>query len=358
MGERWTAFRDGATKPLDAARMDLLPHVVHLGENVWGASFKLMKMLPAHHIVESALRSGEIGPRTVIVESTSGTFGLALAVKAALVGRRLVLVTDPAMDERLCRRVGDLGASVEMCSTPSDLGEFQSVRLARLGAVRQEISDTFWPRQYDNPMNPRSYEVVADHLRQSLGRVDVLVGPVGSGGSMCGTARRLRRHDPLQAVGVDTPGSVLFGQTDRHRTLRGLGNSLLPANLDHTVFDAVHWIPADHAYRETRRLHREFALFHGPTSGAALAVARWVARRNPGAVVVVMLADQGDRYLDTVYDDDWLLRATVRDPVPSTEPRLVHRPASDDGWTWLRWGRRPLADVLAEGAAAPPRPVG
>ncbi len=331
----------------DAVTVDLLPHLVPLGANLWGASFKLMKMLPAHHIVASAMGTGEIGPDTVIVESTSGTFGLALAMKAALVGRRLMLVTDPAMDERLCRRVLDLGTTVEMCATPSARGEFQTVRLARLAAVRVRHPDTFWPRQYDNPLNPASYAVVAEHLVDRLGDVDALVGPVGSGGSMCGTAAALRAHHPhLVAIGVDTPGSVLFGQPDRVRELRGLGNSLLPGNLDHTAFDEVHWCPAGEAYRETRRLHRRHALFHGPTSGAAVAVARWWAARNPDARTVVMLPDQGDRYLDTVYDDRWLDASPQRRAAVGSGPDEVARSTGDPGWTWMRWGRRRLADVL------------
>ncbi|MFJ9712426.1 cysteine synthase family protein [Streptomyces sp. NPDC101234] len=335
---------------MDAATADLLPHVVRLGPDLWGASFKLMKMVPAHHIVNTALETGEIGPDTVVVESTSGTYGLALAVKAALIGRRLVLVTDPAMDDRLCRRVADLGATVEMCRTPSALGEYQTVRLARLAKVRERFPDHFWPRQYDNPLNPASYSIVAEHLHRRLGAVDALIGPVGSGGSMCGTAAGLRLHHPgLRAVGVDTPGSVLFGQPDQVRELRGLGNSVLPGILDHTSFDEVHWCPAGEAYRQTRRLHRANGLFHGPTSGAAVAVARWWSARNPGVRAVVMLPDQGDRYLDTVYDDSWLDADPVRRA--DGEPREVNRPAGESSWTWMRWNRRRLSDV-----AAPPGP--
>ncbi|SBT65705.1 cysteine synthase A [Micromonospora sediminicola] len=340
--------RDGGPT-VDAVTVDLAPHLVPLGPNLWGASFRLMKMLPAHHILTTAVATGEIGPDTRIVESTSGTFGLALAMKAALIGRPLTLVTDPAMDQRLCRRVADLGATVEMCATPSALGEFQTVRLARLAAVRDADPDTFWPRQYDNPLNPDSYGLVADHLVARLGGVDALIGPVGSGGSMCGTALGLRaRGCPTVAIAVDTPGSVLFGQPDRARELRGLGNSVLPGNLDHTVFDEVHWCPAAVAYRETRRLHRRHALFHGPTSGAAMAVARWWSARNPRARTVVMLPDQGDRYLDTVYDDGWLAAAPARQVSGDPEPREVGRPEADPGWTWLRWGRRPLADLRDE----------
>ena len=257
-----------AEPAVNAVTIDLLPHLVPLGPTLWGASFKLMKMLPAHHIVTTAVSTGEIGPDTMIAESTSGTFGLALAMTAALIGRRLTLVTDPAMDQRLCRRVADLGATVEMCTTPFARGEFQTVRLERLAATRARYPDNFWPRQYDNLLNAASYTVVAEHLIDRLGSVDALIGTVGSGGSMCGTTAALRRNaGQVTAIGVDTPGSVLFGQPDQVRELRGLGNSLLPGNLDHTLFDEVHWCPAAEAYRETRRLHRRDFPVPGPDFG-------------------------------------------------------------------------------------------
>jgi cysteine synthase len=338
-----------AVDAADAATMDLLPRLVPLGPHLWGASFTLMKRLPSHHIVTDAVRSGDIGPGTMIVESTSGTFGLALAMDAALIGRPLTLVTDPAMDLRLCRRVTDLGATIDMCRTPSAAGEFQTVRLARLAEIRRQHPDTFWPRQYDNPRHPASYQVLAEHLIRRLGRVDALIGPVGSGGSMCGTIAGLRAHDrAVRAIGVDTPGSVLFGQPDRARELRGLGNSVMPGNLDHTAFDEVHWCPAGTAYRETRLLHRRHALFHGPTSGAAMAVAGWWSDRHPGAQVVVMLPDQGDRYLDTVYDDAWLRAAPGRLPAEPAGPREVARPNGGFGWTWMRWQRRRLVEVVGD----------
>jgi cysteine synthase len=340
-----------ALPAVNAVTVDLLPHVVPLGPNVWGAAFRLMKMLPAHYVIAHALRSGEIGPETMIVESTSGTFGLALAMTAALVRRRLTVVTDPAMDQRLCRRLADLGAAVEICPKPSPRGEYQTVRLARLAAVRKRYPDNYWPRQYDNPLMAAAYTTVADHLVAQLGRVDALIGPVGSGGSMCGTAAGLRMYGELEAIAVDTPGSVLFGQPDQVRELRGLGNSVMPGNLDHTAFDEVHWCPPGRAYTETRRLHQRHALFHGPTSGAAMAVARWWCARHPDARTVVMLPDQGDRYLDTVYNDAWLDAEPHRRPSAALAPREVTRPAGGPGWTWMRWRRRRLAEAVADPAA-------
>lgn len=334
-----------AQAPTDAVAMDLLPALISLGDGLWGASFKLMKMLPADRILAEAARSGVLAPGSPIVESTSGTFGLALAIKAALTGRPLTLISDPAMDARLCRRVRDLGATVEICTTPSPTGEFQTVRLARLAAFQERHPDSFWPRQYDNPQNPASYAVVADHVVRQLGQVDAVVGAIGSGGSMCGTVTALRRlGQQVAAIGVDTPGSILFGHPDRPRELRGLGNSVLPGNLDHTVLDEIHWCPPGLAYASTRRLHRGHALFHGPTSGAALVAAQHWAARHPDTRTVVLLPDQGDRYLDTVYDDAWLDAEPHRRR--REQPQQVDAPTAATGWTWMAWRRRSLVQVL------------
>jgi cysteine synthase len=333
----------------------LLPRVVRLTPNLYGAAFTLMKLVPARYILRRAAAAGELGPDTTIVETTSGTFGLALAMQAALLRRRFTLVTDPVIDANLRRRLTDLGARVVVCERPAETGGYQEARLRRLAAIRAADPDTFCPEQYANPDNPAAYAVVAEHLRATVGAVDCVVGSVGSGGSMCGTVRALRSHDPaVRAIGVDTHRSVLFGPPDGHRELRGLGNSLMPPNLDHAVFDEVHWCTAAEAYTATRRLHRFHALFQGPTSGAAYLAARWWADRNPHARCVVLLPDEGYRYQATVYDDDWLARNGHAASVPPDGPVDAAAPPPDgDRWTRLDWNRRTYADVV--GSAPPTR---
>jgi cysteine synthase A len=207
--------------------------------------------------------------------------------------------------------------------------------------------------QYDNPCNPGAYSPFASQLVEELGHIDCLVGSVGSGGSMCGTARYLRELFPeLVAIGVDTHGSVLFGQPDGPRPLRGLGNSLLPANLDHQVFDEVHWVTCAEAYLATRRLHRETALFCGGTSGAAWMVAADWARRHPRARVVCIFPDDGFRYTETIYNDAHLAASgLLLDTLPEG-PREVLTPTdAGPGWSFLRWGRRTYADVMGHAPA-------
>lgn len=331
-----------------------IPRLVRLGPNLYGVCFTLMKLIPARFILRRAAGAGLLGPDTVIVETTSGTFGLALAMQAVHMDRRLVLVSDPVIDERLYRRLTDLGAVVERVPAEAGarVGGFQAARLERLAEIRAGLPASFCPEQYSNPDNPRSYALVAELLMERLGHVDCVVGTVGSGGSMCGTVSHLRSVEPgCRAIGVDTHGSVLFGQPDGPRQLRGMGMSVLPANLDHRVFDSVHWCAASAAHLATRELHRRHALFMGPTSGAAYLVARWWAQRNPGALTVVMMPDEGYRYQDTVYDDGWLASVGQRDlPLPA-EPKPVDLASAADGeWTAFDWGRRSYDEVMAVSA--------
>ena len=336
-----TAFEEAT----DAYR---LPRLVRLGPNLYGAAFTLMKMVPARHIIRKALADGQIGPDTVVIETTSGTFGLALAMQAVHIGRRLVLVSDPVIDERLYRRLTALGAVVDRVPAAAGAvpGGFQRARLDRLDELRTEHESTFCPEQYSNPENPRSYASVAELFVESLGQVDCVVGPVGSGGSMSGTVRYVRSVLPeCRAVGVDTQHSILFGHPDGKRELRGLGMSLMPANLDHTTFDDVHWVSAAAAYRSTRDLYARHALFMGPTSGASFRVADWYARTHPDRLTVVMLPDEGYRYTDTVYDDAWLAAQGHLVAAPA-EPEVVTDPTvpADGGWQSFHWARQ---DALA-----------
>lgn len=330
---------------VDAAQR---PRLVRLAPNLYAAVFTLMKIVPARFILDQARRRGELDDSTVVVETTSGTFGLALAMQTALMDLPLILVSDPVVDDRLYRRLTDLGATVERVTESAPTGGYQATRLERVAQIQRTLPRTFCPRQYENPDNPRSYALVAESIIEDVGRVDCLVGPVGSGGSMSGTVRYLRSLSPeCRAVGVDTHGSVLFGQPDGHRELRGLGNSLIPPNLEHEAFDEVHWVSAAEAYLATVALHRERAMFMGPTSGAAALVARWWAERNPDALTVVMLPDEGHRYADTVHDAGWLAEHVPNDARLPAGPLVLSAPhETAPSWSTFAWNRRTRDEVV------------
>lgn len=324
------------------------PRILRLGPNLHAACFALMKLLPARFMLDRAEDDGRLAPGGRIVETTSGTFGLALALLAALRGYGLTLVTASSLvDAAFARRLEQLGARLLVVEDRAGSGA-QAERLARLRALLAEQPEAFWPRQYDNPDNVLSYARLAELALGALGRIDCLVGGVGSGGSLCGTARVLRCLFPeVRVVAVDTHRSCLFGHAPGPRLLRGLGNSILPANLEHGLVDEVHWVGALPAFAAARRLYCTHGLYMGPSSGAAWLVADWWARREPEATILVILPDEGHRYRDSLYDDAWLARLEGWPPVEQPAPVALERvEAGGEGdWTFLAWGGRALSRV-------------
>ena len=325
-----------------------LPQILKLERGLYAASFSLMKLMPAKFILDRMRDEGRLRPGSRVVETTSGTFGLALAILCSLRGYKFTMVSDPVVDGRLRRRLEELGTTVDIVHEPAPVGGYQRARMERLRKIQQDHPDSFWPSQYDNPQNPGAYARFAELLTSAVGRVDCLVGTVGSGGSMCGTSASLRLLFPeLRAIGVDTTHSVLFGQADGPRLVRGLGNSLMPKNLDHSTFDEVHWLDAPASFGATRQLHRSTGLFAGGTSGPAYLVGRWYARAHPDQTTVVILPDEGHRYQDTVYDDDWLGRNNLRAPLPEAPREVIHpQDGSTGAWSCLAWKRRTYEQVM------------
>ncbi|WP_199201576.1 pyridoxal-phosphate dependent enzyme [Mesorhizobium sp. 131-3-5] len=326
------------------------PRIVEMRNGLYGASFFLMKLLPARFMLERAAEQGLLSSGATICESSSGTFGLALAMLAVQHGYKLVLVSDWSIDRHLHRRLVELGAHVDIVEVPHPSGGFQQARLNRLAEHLKEIPGSYWPSQYSNVDNPLAYAKFAELIIDRLGKIDCLVGTVGSGGSMCGTAEYLRTVFPdLYSIGVDTPNSVLFGQPGGNLVdLSGLGGEMVPSNIDHRHFDEVHWLTSAEVFRATHELHRNYGMFMGPTSGAAFKVADWWLRNNPGNKVVTIFPDEGHSYVETAYDKDWLSSVPGWSGPVREEPFFVTAPTEKlNGWSSYVWGRRTLDEVLS-----------
>lgn len=312
--------------------------------------FRLMKLVPAKYIVNQALERGELDPGGLVLETSSGTFALGLGIVCCERSLPFVIFSDPVIDRDLRNHLEFLGGEVCILETPAKVGGYQQARLDALHARLQRSPGAYWTRQYSNPDNRRAYHAVADRLVAGLGaRRLTLVGSVGSGGSTCGLIERLREHDPAtKLIGVDTFGSVLFGQPDGARKLRGLGNSLLPSNLDHSHFDEIHWVGADAGFNAARNLLRKEALYVGPTTGAAWLVANWRSALHPDETVVFLGADEGYRYASTVFDSDWLMANGLHPdgPLPEAPTEAVHPAHARGAWARFPWRRRMLAEVM------------
>jgi len=328
------------------------PRLAALAPNLIAAAFPLMKLMPARYILDRAVADGAFQAGMRIIETTSGTFGMALALLSAARGYRLTLVSASSLvDANYKARLDDLGAQMIITQDPAGNGG-QQERLQRLNQIRREGPNWFWPRQYDNPGNALAYARLAEQLVRTVGEIDCLVGCVGSGGSLCGTGLFLRAVFPhLAVIAVDTHRSILFGHPAGKRLLRGLGNSILPGNLRHELIDEVHWVGAYPAFSEARRLLREHGIFQGPTSAAAALVGKWTASTRPGARIAVIMPDEGHRYADTVFDDGWLGALPGWPCSPPTAPRelTMVEPGSEADWTRLKWARRSLDQVVHDG---------
>lgn len=189
-----------------------------------------MKDRVALYMIEQAEARGVLQAGGVIAESSSGTMAEGLARVGALRGYEVIIVTDPRIDPITQAKLESLGARLEIVDTYHPDGGWQLSRLQRLREVLDTHPGAFWPRQYDSPDNAGAYETSEQEILEELGdRVAALVGPVGSGGSLCGTARALRRRlKSLRVVAVDAVGSALFHQPDRRRLQSGHGNSIIP----------------------------------------------------------------------------------------------------------------------------------
>ena len=323
------------------------PTLLALPHGLTAAVFPLMKVFPAYACVRDAERTGRLDRSTMIVESSSGTMALGLALVCRWAQYNLTVVGDASCDPLVRLRLRELGADVAQVTPESGAGNAQRARLDKVADVCASQPNSWWVNQYDNPSNQRAYASLARHIARTLGRIDGLVGTVGSGGSVCGMARVLRETFPdLAVIGVDTFGSVLFGQADRPRTLRGLGNSIMPANLDHTLFDEVHWVTAAEAFTATRMLHRETGLFRGGTSGACWLVARDWAARHPRSMTLCLFADDGHRYVSSIYDDEYLARERLwLDELPQCPAVTLTPHDTGPSWSYMQWERRRYEDV-------------
>ncbi|GAA2621610.1 PLP-dependent cysteine synthase family protein [Streptomyces axinellae] len=309
-----------------------------------------IKDRPGLHMVERARARGELARGARIVESTSGTLGLGLALAGLVHGHPVTLVTDPGLEPSMSRLLSAYGARVEIVTEPHPVGGWQQARRERVRELLAREPGAWCPDQYNNPDNTSAYTSLALELAAQVGHIDALVCSVGTGGHSAGVSRVLRQLYPgMRLVGVDTTGSTIFGQPARTRLMRGLGSSIHPRNVAYEHFAEVHWVAAPEAVWACRRLAASHYTTGGWSVGAVALVAGWVARQLPcDARVVAIFPDGPQRYLSTVYDDDYCARHGLLGAAPAPEPETLGRPDEKEAVAWTRCAL--VVDPLAGGA--------
>jgi N-(2-amino-2-carboxyethyl)-L-glutamate synthase len=262
-------------------------------------------------ILIAAYEEGMVGPGTTVVESSSGNMGVGLALTCAYLGMRLICVVDPRTAPQNIRILEAYGAAVDMVTEPDPTtGEFLQARIDRVRHLLRTVEDSFWPNQYANPGNSRAhYCTTMREIDLALsGQIDYLFCATSTCGTIRGCSEYIRECGlKTRVVAVDAVGSVIFGGPKAKRLLPGHGASIRPPLWRPELVDEFVQVSDLECVVGCRRLVRQEGILAGGSSGAGLMAFDRLKDGIPaGSTCVLIFPDRGERYLDTVYSDEWV----------------------------------------------------
>ncbi len=286
-------------------------------------------------MIEDAEKAGILKPGGTIIEGTSGNTGMGLAIAAIVKGYKCIFTTTDKQSKEKVDALKAFGAEVIVCPTnvePEDPRSYYSVA-ARLN---RETPNSFYPNQYDNPSNTLAhYEQTGPEIwKQTDGKITHLVVGVGTGGTICGTAKFLKEKNPdIKIWGIDTYGSVFkkykeTGIFDKNEiypyVTEGIGEDFLPKNVDFSLIDLFEKVTDRDAALMTREIVQKEGIWVGNSAGSAVAgLLQLKDKLKPSDVVVVIFHDHGTRYLAKIFNDDWMRKMGYLDKKGMTAQDLV-----------------------------------
>ena len=250
-------------------------------------------------MIDDAVGKGELEPGGTIIEATSGNTGIALAFIAAARKYRLIVVMPDSMSIERRKLLALFGARLEL--TPAHLGMEGAIRKAE--ELHAALGNSCVVRQFDNPSNAEVHEktTAVEILRDTDERVDVVVAGVGTGGTITGVARKVKKVKPSVRVVAVEPANcaALSGEAPGPHAIQGIGAGFIPSIIDRELIDDVITVTDDEAMQWMRRIVRDEGILAGISSGAAAcATAKYINRAKvDGATIVTIFPDTGERYL-------------------------------------------------------------
>ena len=256
-------------------------------------------------MIEEAEARGKIKPGDTIIEPTSGNTGIGLAMVAAAKGYKLILVMPDSMSIERRRILRAYGAQIVL--TPGKEGMGGSI--AKAQDLCRHNADYFMPQQFTNPANPKAHEdgTAREIWQQMKGELSALVSAVGTGGTVSGIGRSLKKKDPDIIIAAVEPATsaVLSGEKPGPHKIQGIGAGFVPKVLEGDLIDRIFRVSDEEAYAMTVRLAREEGLLLGISSGAAVVAAITLAKElDDGQNIVAIAPDTGEKYLSTGLFDD------------------------------------------------------
>jgi N-(2-amino-2-carboxyethyl)-L-glutamate synthase len=286
-----------------------------------------IKLKAATEMVEAAEREGLLTPDSILVESSSGNLGVALSMIAASKGYRFVCVTDSRCNLSTRRMMEALGAQVHIIVEPAAHGGFLGARLDYVRALCAADERYVWLNQYANPNNWRAhYRRTGPEIARAFPSLDVVFIGAGTTGTLMGCARYFRQWSrPVRIVAIDSVGSVTFGGAPGRRMIPGLGTSVRPEQLDESYLDEVIHVAEADTIKACHRLARHGFLFGGSTGTVISGAISWLAQHDGANLTAVAIApDLGERYLDTLYQTNWLQDLYGDNILTTTHPTPAH----------------------------------
>ncbi|MCD9022518.1 2,3-diaminopropionate biosynthesis protein SbnA [Cohnella silvisoli] len=270
---------------------------------------------PALFIIREAIRMGDIRPDTTVIESSSGNMAISLAQLCLYLGLRFVCVVDPRTTDTHLKLIRSLGGEIEMVSQPDPVsGDYLPARIERVKQLKQHIGNCYWTNQYGNPNNYLAhYHTTMPEILGALPQVDYLFCGVSSCGTIRGCSEKLKESNlATKIIAVDAVGSVIFGGVKGFRQFPGLGAALTPPISRQELIDQVVYVSEKECIDGCRDLVRTEAILAGASSGGVIAAIRAMQGEIPaGAICAAILPDRGDRYLDTVYNEEWVRQHVI-----------------------------------------------
>ncbi|MFC5702385.1 cysteine synthase family protein [Cohnella faecalis] len=264
----------------------------------------------AIYIVEEAERRGLLKPGGAIIESSSGNFGISLAMIGAAKGYRVIILVDPKTTSANLALLKGFGAEVIVVTEQDDSGSYHKTRISLANKLAREIENSYRPDQCFNLLNSEAhYNSTAREIVDSCSnKIAAFVTAVSTGGQLGGISKYLKRVAPnVQIIGVDAVGSAIFGGRSDSYRIPGIGLSWTPLNLNMEYVDCAYKITDEQAFLAARAFARHEGILMGPSSGACALVALKMAQElAPDQCIVCMVSDGGERYIPTLFNDEWM----------------------------------------------------